>query len=118
MSVILSFVYVAILVFALVDIITTDNWRIRYLPKIGWVLLVIFLPLIGSLLWLFLGKERSGSEPAVSFGDPRREVGIRRQSTPEDDSAAIEREIEFHEKQAEIRRLEAQLKAKRANPNP
>lgn len=117
MSVIMSLVYVAILVFALVDIITTDNWRIRYLPKFGWVLLVVFLPLIGSLLWLFLGKERSGPEPAVSFGDPRREAGVRRQSTTEEDLAAIEQEIEFHEKQAEIRRLEAQLRAKRANPN-
>lgn len=118
MAQIVSLIYLAILIFALVDIITSDNWRIRYLPKFGWVLLVVFLPLIGSLLWLFLGKDRGVAEALGSFGDPRRQETVVRRSSTEDDLAAIDREIEFHEKQAEIRRLEAQLKAKRANPNP
>lgn len=116
MAQILSLVYLAILIFALVDIITSDNWRVRYMPKVAWVLLVVFLPLIGSILWLVLGKERSMPQSLGSFGDPRRQETARTPSSTENDLAAIEREIEFHEKQAEIRRLEEQLKAKREKP--
>ena len=113
----LSALFVAVMVFALVDIITSDTWRVRFLPKIAWAIMVILLPLIGSILWFVLGKERQGSSTLGSFGDPRRQEAaheaVRRESTTEDDLAAVEREIEYHEKQAEIRRLEAKLRAKR-----
>ena len=109
----ISVLLLGVLVFAIVDIITTEEWRIRHLPKVAWVLLVVFLPLIGSVLWFVLGKERSAPQTLGSFGDPRRQEAVARPSSTEDDLAAIEREIEFHEKQAEIRRLEAKLRAKR-----
>ena len=113
MASVISVLLLGVLVFAIVDIITTEEWRIRHLPKVAWVLLVVFLPLIGSVLWFVLGKERSAPQPLGSFGDPRRQEAVARPSSTEDDLAAIEREIEFHEKQAEIRRLEAKLRAKR-----
>jgi hypothetical protein len=113
---ILSTVVIAVMVFAIVDAITSDNWRVRFMPKVAWVLLIVFLPIIGSILWFVLGKERSAPVVLGSFGDPRRGEPINPQSTAEDDLAAVEREIEFHEKQAEIRRLEEQLKAKRDKP--
>ena len=114
-QVLLSVVTLAVMIFALVDIITSDNWRVKHLPKIAWVLLVIFLPLIGSVLWFVLGKEREArSEPFPTFGDPRRrETAVPQRSSTEDDLAAVEREIQFHERQAEIGRLEAKLEAKR-----
>ncbi|CAN5285397.1 PLDc N-terminal domain-containing protein [soil metagenome] len=113
MASVISVLLLAVLVFALVDIITTDEWRIRHLPKVAWALLVVFLPLIGSILWFVLGKERSAPESLGTLGDPRRQEAARRPSSTQDELAAIEREIEFHEKQAEIRRLEQQLRAKR-----
>ena len=118
-QILLSAATLAVMIFALVDIITSDNWRIRFLPKIAWALLVIFLPLIGSILWFVLGKERQAVENRGSFGDPRRQESAHRESTTEDELAAVEREIAFHEKQAEIRRLEEQLKTKRSDdPRP
>lgn len=109
MQIVVSLIYLGILVFALVDIITSDNWRVRFLPKVGWVLLVVFLPLIGSILWFFLGKERSWPQMPVATEQPEP----RRALSTEEELAAIDREIAFHEKQAEIRRLEEQLRAKR-----
>ena len=53
-----------------------------------------------------------------SFGDARREGAVPERSSTEADLAAVEREIAFHEKQAEIRRLEAKLEAKRKDVEP
>ena len=117
MAQLLSLLLLAVMIFAIVDAVTSDNWRIRYLPKVAWVLLIVFLPLIGSILWFVLGKERTAQVDHGSFGDPRRREALPEGSSTEDDLAAVEREIAFHEKQAEIRRLEAQLKAKR-NDDP
>jgi len=118
MGLLLSFVPIALIIFALVDLITTDESRVRHLPKMGWVLVIVFLPLIGSVVWLIVGKDRSGATEHVSFGDPRRHEAVAaasssREMSAEDELAAIDREIEFHENEARIRRLEAQLQAKR-----
>jgi hypothetical protein len=119
MAQLLSLLLLAVMIFAIVDAVTSDNWRIRFMPKVAWVLLIVFLPLVGSVLWFILGKERQVAVDRGGFGDPRRREGVRPASSrTEDDLAAIEREIAFHEKQAEIRRLEAQLKAKRNRELP
>ncbi|WP_018680632.1 PLD nuclease N-terminal domain-containing protein [Actinokineospora enzanensis] len=48
-------------IFCLVDVITTPDGLPRNLPKFGWLMVVLFLPLIGSLLWLVAGKpEQAG----------------------------------------------------------
>jgi hypothetical protein len=117
MAQILSLLLLAVMIFAIVDAVTSDNWRIRFMPKVAWVLLIVFLPLIGSILWFVLGKERTAPVDRGSFGDPRRQESLPQSSSTEDDLAAVEREIAFHEKQAEIRRLEAQLRAKREQPD-
>ncbi|MCU1544334.1 MAG: hypothetical protein JWM50_2199 [Microbacteriaceae bacterium] len=114
MYVLVSFVMFAVIIGALVDIITSDEWQVKHLPKLVWVLLVIVLPLIGSILWFAVGRERTSPVDLGSLGDPRRaEAAPTDQSTPEDDLARVEREIEFHEKQARIARLEASLDARR-----
>ena len=110
MQIVFSVAMLALTIYVLVDIITSDEWRIKNLNKFAWIIIVILLPLIGSILWFVVGKQWDQPSEAVSFGDPRRAP---QPVVVEDDAAAIEREIEFHEKQAEIRRLEAQLRAKR-----
>ena len=101
---------------ALIDIITRQDWQVKHLPKLVWVLLVVFLPLIGSMLWFIIGREYSSGTENISFGDPRRReagygsaAGSSRPRSTEEELAALEREIAFHEKQAEIDRLEAKL---------
>lgn len=113
---VLTVATLALLIFALVDVITADSWKFRYLDKISWAFIVILLPVIGSILWFIVGKQPSESSDRGTFGDPRRrEPKISHQSS-QDDAAAVEREIEFHEREARIRRLEAELKAKRREP--
>lgn len=107
----LSIVTIGVMIFAIVDIITSQEWQIKFLPKFAWVIIVILLPLIGSILWFVLGKERALVADRGGFGDPRRAPVVRPE--PVDIDAAVDAEIEYHEKQAEIRRLEEKLRAKR-----
>ena len=103
---------------ALIDVITRDESQVRHLPKIGWIIIVILLPVVGSIVWFAVGREYGTSSALGSFGDPRRhEVAAaaqdeRRRST-EDELAALDREIAFHDKQARIQRLEAELQKRR-----
>ncbi|WP_378143861.1 PLD nuclease N-terminal domain-containing protein [Cnuibacter sp. UC19_7] len=109
MYVIFSFLLLALMIGALVDIIRSDEGRIKHLPKIVWVLLVVFLPLIGSVLWFVIGREYD-RRPAenVSFGDPRRwhreppaapAAGPPKDTrSTEEQLAELEREIEYYER--------------------
>lgn len=57
----LSLLVLALMIFALIDIITRDEGQVRFLPKWVWLLLVVFLPFIGTVLWFAIGREYSGA---------------------------------------------------------
>ena len=102
----------ALFIFALVDLILSDSSQIRHLPKLTWLFVIILLPLIGSIIWIAIGKDRFSQPSYIPLGDRRRWE----QPAPVeyvDDATAIDREIEFHENEARIRRLEAEIRAKR-----
>jgi hypothetical protein len=57
----------ALWLYCIVDVIATDDVVVRNLPKVVWLLIVIFLPTIGSLVWLLLGRpEGAGFAPGGS----------------------------------------------------
>jgi len=70
------------MVFALVDIIRADRWSIRHLDKSLWMIIVILLPLIGSVLWFAIGRDYDRSIDLGSFGDPRRRDVLPRSRAP------------------------------------
>ncbi len=45
-------------IFALVDCIQTDESQVKGIPKVWWILLIVFFPLVGSAAWLLAGKAR------------------------------------------------------------
>lgn len=47
-------------VFCLIDVITADDAGVRHLPKMLWLLFVIFVPLAGSVVWLLVGRPIGG----------------------------------------------------------
>ncbi|MCE7010624.1 PLD nuclease N-terminal domain-containing protein [Kibdelosporangium philippinense] len=56
-----SLVVMGLWIFCLVDVITTVDGTTRNVPKMGWLFIVLLLPLIGSILWLVAGRpERVG----------------------------------------------------------
>lgn len=108
-------ILVAAMVIALIDIIMRDDWQVRHLPKFGWILLVILLPLIGTLLWFLLGREYGAASATEGIGSlmaPRGAQGSRSQlppapppSTTEQQLADLDREIEYYQRRAELDRL-------------
>jgi hypothetical protein len=61
LDLLLGVVTFALWVFCLVEAISTPADRIRNLPKVAWVLLVLLFPLVGSIAWLVAGRPESGS---------------------------------------------------------
>lgn len=74
-----SLLTIGLMVFALVDIIRREDSQVRYLPKLAWLLIVILLPLIGSILWFAIGREYP--EGGIRLGRPERQARPRPQAT-------------------------------------
>ena len=117
MYAVLPVIILVLVIGALADIITRQEWQVKHLPKLVWVMLVVFLPLVGSILWFAVGREYSAPVDLGGFGDPRRREQFDdrdyRTRTTEQELADLDREIEYHSKQAEIDRLEALLLERR-----
>jgi hypothetical protein len=105
MHLLLPLLVLALMITALIDAITRDSGQVKHLPKFAWVMFIVFLPLIGSILWFTLGREWDTSpREAVSFGDPRRwakdapapAAPTRDPRSTEQQIADLEREIELH----------------------
>jgi hypothetical protein len=105
MHLLLPLLVLALMITALIDAITRDSGQVKNLPKFAWVMFIVFLPLIGSILWFALGREWDTSpKEAVSFGDPRRwakdepapAAPVRDSRSTEQQIADLEREIELH----------------------
>lgn len=77
------FVYVlpvALTIYAIADIARTDDSNIKLLPKWGWVLISIFVGIVGPIAWIIAGKNRNRKPP---FG--RNNKGPRGPLGPDDD---------------------------------
>lgn len=63
LDILVGLVTFALWVFSLVDVIGTDEARMRHLPKLWWLLLVLFFPFVGSIAWLVAGRPEQGDRP-------------------------------------------------------
>lgn len=67
-------------IWAILDVIATDQAMMRNLPKVGWLILVLILPTIGAVAWIALGRPANvGWRP----GDTNHKT-VRRTVGPED----------------------------------
>lgn len=52
--------------YALIDCLSTPGRNIRSLPKAVWLIVIIVIPGLGGLAWLFFGRARSGTSGLLS----------------------------------------------------
>ncbi len=118
-----AFALLALWIYCIVDVIATDEGVIRNLPKLVWLLIVIFVPTIGSIVWLLLGRpERAGFAPGDSSyraepRAPRLDNSTRRSlgtMAPDDDPRYLaeldERAKRLRDWEADLRRREDELR--------
>jgi type VI protein secretion system component VasK len=67
---------------ALYDVVTVDQTRVRNLPKILWIGIVVVLFVLGALLWVFLGRPARD----VRASHPQTPRRPRRAAAPEPES--------------------------------
>ncbi len=124
---------VVIFVYGLIDCLRSEPGDVRSIPKTAWVLVIVFLNVIGVALWFLFGRpqyapagaaQRSGgqvpgpSRPAAS--------GYGRAVAPDDDPQFLHNLEVNREQQLEaerLRKLKAELDAREAklreqHPNP
>lgn len=80
-----------LLVYCLADCVQTDRAGVQTLPKWGWLLIVVGVPILGPVAWLFFGRPargypaRTSSRGSHQPGGPTRPVA----RGPEDDPAFL-----------------------------
>lgn len=51
----------AFTLYVLLDVVLTDSSLVRNLPKLTWVLIVLFVPLVGGIVWLVAGRPQQAT---------------------------------------------------------
>ena len=74
---VVSIALLGLWLYCIFDVIASDDVLVRNLPKGMWLLIVIFLPDVGSLAWLLLGRPMyAGWRPGdTTRRAPRRVIG-------------------------------------------
>ena len=77
---------IVLAIYALVDLVQTDDEEIKGLPKLIWVLLIVFIAFVGPLAWLIGGKKSRRRPGQSARGEaPRGPIG------PDDDPDFLRR---------------------------
>lgn len=63
-------VVLVIYVYGLVDVIRTDGRSTRGLSKPAWLVVVVFLPLLGAILWFIFGRPYAARKAPKTFRHP------------------------------------------------
>lgn len=97
LRVLLALAVLAFTVYTAVDCIQTEDDRVRNLPKIAWVILILLFTPAGGIAWLFAGRpndQGGGPFGRLPFGPqdrigpsggPAGPRGPRRPMGPDDD---------------------------------
>jgi len=57
-AVIAAIITLALMIFSIIDCSRTSENNIRSLPKWAWLVIIIFVPAIGSIAWIIAGRPQ------------------------------------------------------------
>jgi hypothetical protein len=80
-----AFLFLCFVVYCILDVAMTDRASVRTLPKLVWLLLVLFIPVVGSVGWIVVGRP---ADAGIVPGSSRTSVeGISRGPVSRPDAA-------------------------------
>ncbi|KAB1907933.1 PLD nuclease N-terminal domain-containing protein [Micromonospora tulbaghiae] len=82
--VLLFLVQIVLAVCALISCLSADEEKVKALPRMIWVLIILFFPLVGSIAWFLVGRERPAGTVGVT-GTTSPAAPARRPLAPDDD---------------------------------
>ena len=114
---------VVLLVACLIDAVQTPTNQVRNLPKWAWLLLIVIVPYLGPIAWLFAGRP-GRSQPPVEPTWPTRDFSAQpRTIAPDDDAEFLrnlkkqnEHEALLRQWEEDLRRREDELRKQEDNP--
>ena len=119
-----GFALLCLWVFCIIDVVRTPESDMRNLPKLVWLFIVIFLPDVGSIVWLLLGRPTAPSLPREARHQhmnsyPEYDRPGRFAATSPDDDAeflqGLRARAEEQRKRAADQRREAELREEQEN---
>ncbi len=67
MGMLFALLLFALWIFSLFDVVTSAESRVRVLPKLLWLIIVLLLPALGSVVWLWAGRPRRARPAGPAF---------------------------------------------------
>jgi len=118
MGITIAFAIFAMTVFVLVDISLIAESQIKNLGRARWILVVVFLPLLGSIFWLTMGRQYVRRIAATGSNSPQPCETLPPSDTSETPAERDQpvAEIEYLKKQEKIRALEQKLRERKQLP--
>lgn len=104
---VLAPIVILLMIFAVVDIAVLERSRVRFLPKLAWIVLVVVLPIAGPVIWFIVGRGRPGENNSVA--PPSGSAGRLGPVAPDDDPDFLGRLHREQEQEERIRELEKRL---------
>ena len=109
----------ALMVVAVIDCLSTDEYAVRNLPKIAWVFLILLFSPVGPIAWFVAGRpqnQRVGAAGAWRPGNGFPEYDRPRRPAPDDDPDFLRQKTRrddedmFGKWEADLRRREEELR--------
>jgi hypothetical protein len=104
-------------IYALIDCIQTDESQVRGLPKIGWIVLIVLVGIVGPIAWLIAGRARTGRSRLPLPGSRDRSSPPPRTLAPDDDPEFLGRLGSHNAYDRQLEEWEEELR-KRSGDDP
>ncbi|MGW1712519.1 PLD nuclease N-terminal domain-containing protein [Streptomyces sp. NPDC002156] len=129
LRVLIVLVPLALSIYAFIDCVTTQEKDVRFMPKPVWALLILLFPLVGSISWLIIGRDRansrrmgsaSGGQWVAPDDNPEFLKSLKDEKAEKSDAAEPVEDDDAHLRdwEADLRRREEELKRRENGEEP
>ena len=129
LRVLLILVPLALSIYAFIDCVTTQEKDVRFMPKPVWAILILLFPLVGSVSWLIIGRDRatsqriggpSGGRWVAPDDNPEflKSLKDEKAETVEEPEPVVDDDAHLRDWEADLRRREEELKRRESGEDP